>query len=526
LTIAVYAFGIPIPEASVMTFELAAAAPRVCASPSRIRVLHALFFLSGFPALIYQLTWQRSLFRVFGVNTESVTIVVTAFMLGLGIGSIAGGWITRRRRINALLLLGVIELSTALFGIVSLAIFEFVGRLALDWPLPGVAVVNLLLVLVPTLLMGATLPILVSHLVRTSGQTGAAVGTLYYVNTMGAGAACIACGTLIFPHIGMHGAIWVASGINVIVGVGALITRSRYREQAVEDAPSAAVPIEQPLLSKRFVMGIAALGGFISLSYEIFLFRTVAFASGSSTFAFALTLAAFLMGVAGGSYEAGTICAKHSPRDAMRKAVVSLTWANVFAAIFLPLMTQLASTMPGLIGITLLTIYLIARQWGGLLPYLSQFAITADDGAGMQTALLYFSNIVGCTIGSVLTGFVLTSYFGLHGSRSCCFAAAPFACCLWSQNSMFPTTSGWDAARSPWRFWRSLRFSFLRRRAACWKTCSTSATRVTPSPMSSRTGTASLPSTPTAPYSATACMTAASISTSIMIGTASYVPTR
>jgi spermidine synthase len=399
----------------VTAFELTAIAPRKSASASRIRILCALFFFSGFPALIYQLTWQRSLFRVFGVNTESVTIVVTAFMLGLGIGSIAGGWITRRRKINALLLLGVIELSTAIFGIASLAIFEFVGRLVLHWPLPVVAVVNLLLILLPTLLMGATLPILVSHLVRTSGQTGAAVSTLYYVNTMGAGVACLLCAILIFPHTGMHAAIWIAAGINVVVGTGALVARSRYREHAVEDSPSRAVPIEPPVFSMPFAMALAAFGGFISLSYEIFLFRTASFASGSSAFAFALTLAAFLMGVASGSHEAADVCARQAPRDAMRKAIVSLVWANVFAAMFLPLITQFASMAVALIGITLVTIYLIARQWGGLLPYLSQLSIAADDRAGMRTALLYFSNIVGCATGSVLTGFVLTNFFGLHG---------------------------------------------------------------------------------------------------------------
>src|ERR1044072_338825 len=104
------------------------ASSSVTSLSTQIRLLCVLFFFSGFPALIYQLTWQRSLFRVFGVNTESVTIVVTAFMLGLGIGSITGGWITRSYKINALLLLGVIELATAFFGVASLAIFEFVGR--------------------------------------------------------------------------------------------------------------------------------------------------------------------------------------------------------------------------------------------------------------------------------------------------------------------------------------------------------------------------------------------------------------
>ena len=62
------------------------------------RALCVLFFFSGFPALIYQLTWQRALFRIFGVNIESVTVVVTAFMLGLGIGSLAGGWLSKHGR--------------------------------------------------------------------------------------------------------------------------------------------------------------------------------------------------------------------------------------------------------------------------------------------------------------------------------------------------------------------------------------------------------------------------------------------
>jgi predicted MFS family arabinose efflux permease len=87
------------------------------------RVLCLLFFFSGFPALIYQLTWQRALFRIFGVNIESVTIVVTAFMLGLGLGSLAGGWLSKGRGVPLLPLLAAIELLTAAFGLASLNIF-------------------------------------------------------------------------------------------------------------------------------------------------------------------------------------------------------------------------------------------------------------------------------------------------------------------------------------------------------------------------------------------------------------------
>ena len=161
------------------TLEMPIAASSTAPLASRVRLLCVLFFFSGFPALIYQLTWQRSLFRIFGVNTESVTIVVTAFMLGLGLGSLAGGWISKRQNVKALWLLGVIELLTAAFGLISLAVFEQVGQLVSDLPLVAVAAINLALVLVPTLLMGATLPILVSYLVKSSGQIGSAVGTLY-----------------------------------------------------------------------------------------------------------------------------------------------------------------------------------------------------------------------------------------------------------------------------------------------------------------------------------------------------------
>src|SRR6266853_1821452 len=81
------------------------------------RILCVLFFFSGFPALIYQLTWQRALFRIFGVNIESVTIVVAAFMLGLGLGSLVGGWLSKRRDLPLLPLLAAIESLTAAFGL-------------------------------------------------------------------------------------------------------------------------------------------------------------------------------------------------------------------------------------------------------------------------------------------------------------------------------------------------------------------------------------------------------------------------
>jgi spermidine synthase len=377
------------------------------------KILCALFFFSGFPALIYQLTWQRELFRIFGVNSESVTIVITAFMLGLGLGSLAGGWVSKRRGISLLPLLAAIEIMTAAFGLVSLNVFEQVGALIVNWPLPAMAAVNLLLVIVPTLLMGATLPILVSHLVRRSGQVGNAVGLLYYVNTLGAGAACIVCCAVLFPFLGMQAAVLTAVGVNVAVAVGALVAHAQHPDEPRAVPSMTAKSAREVIIGMRPVLLLAAFGGFISLSYEIFLFRTVSYASGSSATAFGFTLACFLAGIAGGARSAGTACETLPHTDAMRKAADELVFANLIGLLFLPAMAHFASLGNGVLGIAMLMVYLIACRWGALLPYLAQFGVRADDRAGMQTGLLYFCNILGSAAGTILTGFVLTDYLTL-----------------------------------------------------------------------------------------------------------------
>ena len=391
------------------TLDLPAIGARADLS-ARTKILCVLFFFSGFPALIYQLTWQRALFRIFGVNSESVTIVVSAFMLGLGLGSLAGGWVSKRRHISLLPLLAAIELATATFGIVSLAAFEQVGALVVDWPLPAIAAVNLLLVLIPTLLMGATLPILVAHLVRSSGEVGRAVGLLYYVNTMGAGAACLLCCALLFPFLGMQRAVLVAVVLNVAVALAAVVIHTLHGDQASSRDPVAVKPASGAAAGLLPTVFLSALGGFISLSYEIYLFRIVSYASGSSATTFALTLACFLFGIAGGARHAGERCEGASRADVMRKAVNELIIANLIGLMFLPVLAHAAWLGRGAVGVALLLVYLIARRWGSLLPYLAQFAIPADERAGMRTSLLYFANILGSATGAILTGFVLTDY--------------------------------------------------------------------------------------------------------------------
>src|ERR1700676_60017 len=89
-------------------------------------LLSVLFFFSGMPALIYQIVWQRALFAIYGVNAESVAVVVSAFMLGLGLGSLAGGRISARFPRQGILIFGLAELGIAVFGLFSLGIFRWV----------------------------------------------------------------------------------------------------------------------------------------------------------------------------------------------------------------------------------------------------------------------------------------------------------------------------------------------------------------------------------------------------------------
>jgi spermidine synthase len=387
------------------------------------RLVCILFFFSGFPALIYQLVWQRALFRIFGVNVESVTIVVTAFMLGLGLGSAAGGWLSRRRDLPLLPLLAGIELAIAAFGIVSLGLFDRVGDLAIGLSLPATAAMALALVVVPTLLMGATLPVLVSHFTRLSGNVGDAVGKLYYVNTLGAGAACLVCTVLLFPFLGMQGSLNTAIAINVVVGASALALHFRGGGLAAEVFPATPPAVSPRLLGFASVLMLAALGGFVSLSFEIFFFRTVSYATGSSATAFALTLSAFLVGIASGSRRAGEICAQFSHAVATRKMLWSLLLANVLGFLFLPLMNHTAWLGNAIVGIALLLVYLLARFWGMLLPYLAYFGVAPDGRAGMRTGLLYLCNIIGAATGSILTGFVLLEYLSLGATAVALFAA-------------------------------------------------------------------------------------------------------
>jgi spermidine synthase len=175
-------------------------------------VYFLLFFLSGFPALLYQIVWQRAFFTLYGLNIESVTMIVTVFMLGLGLGSLAGGWLSAKPGISLLLAFGLIELSVGAFGAISLWLFNRVGAFTAGASTVATGLTAFALLLIPTMLMGSTLPLLAEHFAHRSGNVGESVGLLYSVNTFGSGTACFAAAFLLMRVLGETGSVRLAVG--------------------------------------------------------------------------------------------------------------------------------------------------------------------------------------------------------------------------------------------------------------------------------------------------------------------------
>jgi len=185
-------------------------------------VVYPVFFLSGFAAILYQIVWQRALFTIYGTSVESVTVVVTAFMIGLGFGSLAGGAVSRREDWPLLAIFGLVELGIGAFGFLSMGLFRWVGSVTSGAAGLEIALAALAVVVFPTLLMGGTLPVLVAHAVRRSGNVGRSVGALYFVNTLGSAAGALAAAVFILAALGQSGSVRLAASVNLVVGLSVL----------------------------------------------------------------------------------------------------------------------------------------------------------------------------------------------------------------------------------------------------------------------------------------------------------------
>lgn len=384
--------------------------------PERLSRFYVLFFLSGFPALLYQIVWQRALFTIYGVNIQSVTVIVTVFMLGLGLGSLAGGRLSTLSKIRTLQTFGIIEFSIGVFGVFSLALFKYFAQFTAGASTATTGIVTFLLLLIPTLLMGSTLPLLVAFMVQRSANVGESVGSLYAVNTFGSGVACLFASMFIMRLLGESGSVRLAASINLLVGTCAIFLATRMDTAAKPQRQSASLNINEShhTIGKVAGMMLAAATGFVALAYEILWYHIYSFTSGGTAACFANLLAFYLFGIAYGSLAVRDVSRQTLRNDLPRtlRAASSIVVLGTIASFLVgPAVAFSVSSghMPYIWTYPFIAI--AAALLGAAFPLLSHATIGPTEQAGKKLSYLYLSNIIGSALGSFMIGFVVLDHW-------------------------------------------------------------------------------------------------------------------
>ena len=227
----------------------------------RFLLLLLCFLLSGFSALLYQTAWTREFSFVFGTSEIAVAVVLAGYMGGLALGSVLAARFAPRIR-RPVLVYGALELGIALaalaipLGIQGLTA-AYVAIFARDLPMePGTAATffrlagAFLLMLAPTALMGATLPLLARHAVRHDAEIGPRIGALYATNTMGAIGGTVCAAFLLLPWLGLRQTVYVGALGNGLVFLAAVaLSRGASAPATPLSTDSSGVPQVKLLLA-------------------------------------------------------------------------------------------------------------------------------------------------------------------------------------------------------------------------------------------------------------------------------------
>ncbi len=392
----------------------------------RFGLLLACFFLSGFAALLYETAWTRELSFVFGTSELAVAAVLAAYMGGLALGAAAAGrFVTRLRR--PVLVYGVLELAialcalsvptairgiNALYGVLlgSAADFYEVGASA---PLLFQLGAAFAVLLPPTALMGATLPLLARHAVRTEAEIGPRVGVLYAVNTTGAIAGTLCAAFLLMPEIGLRRTVWTGAAVNAAVfGLAALLARGAPAPPVA--APDRSSPAPEAF-GARWILPAIALSGSVSFAYEVLWTRLLGQLIGGSVQAFSTMLASFLLGIALGS-SVGSRLARTRERAALGFAVAQLGIAAASYTAFwladrLPELSKALGAGPAAPGpsaaLAVAVLLPITLCIGATFPCAVRLLALRPEQAAGATARVFAWNTVGAIAGALAAGFVL-----------------------------------------------------------------------------------------------------------------------
>ena len=284
-------------------------------------IVFVCFLLSGISGLIYEVVWTRLLTYVFGGTTLAVSTVLTAFLGGLALGSYIGGRFIDHFK-KPLLAYGVAELIIGIYGLLVPFLFSETF-LAPIWQtvvqmFEGVQFISylvrffiaILLLAIPTVLMGATLPILSRYLTNVRPDIVAFnVGSLYTINTLGAILGAFTAGFIFLPLIGVNSTVYIAASLNLILASAVIFLANANKKlqadtQLTEGKSSADLETlisttgeEIPLKLVKLSMLAFVVSGFVALTFEVVWTRTLTLVFGSSTYAFSTMLVTFLTGI-------------------------------------------------------------------------------------------------------------------------------------------------------------------------------------------------------------------------------------
>jgi len=400
------------------------------------------FVVSGATGLIYEVLWARMLGLVFGATTLAVSTVLAAFMGGLALGSALAGKFARRIQ-RPLSTYGWMEIGVAAYALLVPFLFRLVDHVyALIWQQlhPGNFAFSVwrftlsgLVLLVPTTLMGATLPVLAVALVRSSTRDANSVTRLYACNLVGAIFGTLVAGFVLLPLLGVRTTIAVAAVLNVLVGVVAI---SLQRSTVIEETPELE-PSISPATSSRFWLFAALASGFVTISTQVSWTRILTMIIGSSTYAFSIVVALFLIGLALGAW----LVALKDQSQRLRSAILIvevLTVVSVLLSLFVLNKTPVVLITLGLklqisswLGLLLLQIFCAtllilvpAVLMGMVMPLVLVWAGSEPARVGRSYAV----NTIGAIAGAFVTGFLLipktSTRFTLLFAATCCLVVA------------------------------------------------------------------------------------------------------
>ncbi len=400
-----------------------------------------LFFFSGASALLYQVAWARLLTHVFGTTATAVGVVLAAFMSGLALGA----WLLGKaadRSPRPLRFYATLEIGIALTALathialtnmapVYLALYEWSGQSSAILAITRF-VLAFGLVTIPTCLMGATLPVLARFLVRRLDAAGRDLSTAYAVNTAGAVAGVVASGFYLIPILGLHGTIYLAAAVNLVLGAVAWAASLRAPPMAALPAtpePAAAGGVKVDQGTYRLLLIGLGISGLTSFAYEIYWTRSLVFVLGNSTYALSSVLTAFLTGIAIGSLVARQLV------DRVRDPMALFGWVQIgigmTAAATLPVLFHFAEPetirnylqqavddvavlMAARFGIAMVVMLVPAMLIGMTFPVMARIGMVHLAATGERVGLVYASNTLGNVAGALLPGFLLLQWLGIQ----------------------------------------------------------------------------------------------------------------